>query len=153
MNAAQREFVRRTIRNLLLIALLVMAFSVLYKWMPVDWVSNHREGVPSVAFVLFVIAAGFAQHGKRIQTRAERHAAFNELMDEYPFLKVFYVVYAIAIVIGLFFMLRKHIYLVDILDKTGFLGLAGPILLLMVPVGIAKFLRSYEEARWADRER
>ncbi len=153
MNAAQREFVRRTIRNLSLIALLAIIFSVVYEWMLLDWVSSHREGASSVALVLFVIAAGLARHSKRIPTSAQRHAAFNEVMDDYPFLKMFYVVYAIAIVIGLFFMLLKHIYLVDILDKTGFFGLAGPILLLMVPVGIAKFLRSYEEAGWADRER
>lgn len=146
MNSEQKKFISRTARNIFLFALSGIIFFVFYKWIFFDWLSNHQEELWPVVFIYVVIVMGLVRDRTSIPTRAERHAAFNELMDDYPLLKMFYVVYAIAIVIGLIYVQFKHIYMVDVLDEIGFIGFAGAISLLGVPVGIARLLRSYQEA-------
>lgn len=98
------------------------------------------------ALILFVVVSGIVNRTGHVPTYAQRHAAFNQLIDEFPWLKIFYVAYAAAVVIGLLYSVSRHIYFVDMLDEIGPVGFAAVLSLLGLPVGIARLLKLYKEA-------
>ena len=152
MKAVQKQFVRKVLRNIFLSALLLIVAAAFHRHFA-DWISHHREVIGAAALVVFAIVFGMAKRTQRLAARAETQAAFSELMDDYPWLKMFYVFYAIAIVIGVLYSAITHVYLAELLERTGFIGLVGLFMLLGVPVGIASLLRSYDEAGREDSQR
>jgi hypothetical protein len=75
---------------------------------------------------------------KRILSRAERHIYFNRIMDKNPWMKKFYIAYAVAVVIGFCYVLYNHVDMAEVLDEVEFFGFVGALSLVMLPIVIYK---------------
>jgi len=84
-------------------------------------------------FIFIVLHLG--GHSRQIPTYAERHLVFERVMDENPWMKIYYAVYGVAVVIGVFYAISNN---VNVAELLGFWGFMGALAVLMVPIFIYK---------------
>ncbi len=121
--------------NWLLIAILLIIFSVFD-----DWIMEHWESLKWLIFLVLIIIGTLH---KKIPTYTERHFEFNQLIEENPWLKVFYGFYLLGIVAGNYYIMSHGI---NIVKEVGIFGLFGAVLLLILPVYIIRQKELYIEA-------
>ncbi|MBU1447618.1 MAG: hypothetical protein KKF58_04830 [Gammaproteobacteria bacterium] len=147
MNNAQKSLVKRTISVIFLVILIWIASSFLSHSLSHEWLLTHRSALLVSGFVLFVLAGAFTKKNKHVPTYLERHEELNQLVDTYPWIKIYVVVYSIAIALGLYYVSSNQVDMAALLDKVGFFGFAAMILMLMLPIFIVKLMKTYDEAR------
>jgi hypothetical protein len=106
-----------------------------------DCISNNWGPLKWLAFAaLFFVGA----YSKNKPTRAGAHLEFNRIIDEHPWIKIYFVVYGITIAIGDYYIMTNHI---DLIEHVSFFNLSGAILLLFLPIFILK-----QKAAWYEEE-
>ena len=146
MNNAQKNFVKRIVFAVLLVILIWIASSILSRSLSNEWLPAHRGALLLFGFVLFVFVGAFVKKSAPLPTYSERHEAFNQLFDQYPWAKIYVIVYSIALALGLYYVSSNHVDMGVFLDKVGFFGFVAMILLLMLPIFIVRLKKSYDEA-------
>ena len=71
----------------------------------------------------------------QIPTHAERHKEFRRVMDENPWMKIYYALYGIAVVIGVYCAFSLNI---NVAAEIGFWGFTGALAVLLIPIFIYK---------------
>jgi hypothetical protein len=132
MTKAQKKIVF----NWCVVVALIIIFSIFD-----DWISNNWETLKSPAFAALLFVGALS---KNKPTRAEAHLEFNRIIDEHPWIKIYLVVYGIAIAIGDYYVMTNHI---NLIEYVSFFNLSGAILLLFLPIFILK-----QKAAWYEEE-
>lgn len=96
-------------------------------------------GLPLFIFGMLYLTRSRGDKTVQIPTYAERHVKFRRVVDEYPWMKIYYAVYGVAVVIGLYYAISNNI---NVAEKLGFWGLMGSLAALMIPVFIYKLGQS-----------
>jgi hypothetical protein len=84
---------------------------------------------------IFVVLRISGRNPSQISSYAERHLEFERVMDENPWMKIYYAVYGVAVVAGVFYAISKNI---NVAEMLGFWGFMGVFVVLMVPIFIYK---------------
>ena len=132
MTKAQKKIVF----NWCVVAVLITIFSIFE-----DWILLHWETLKWPAFAVLILA-GVLRKNKH--TRAETHFEFNQIINEHPWIKIYYVAYGIVIALVDYYVITNHI---DLVQYVSFFKLSGAILLLFLPVFILK-----QKAAWYEKE-
>jgi hypothetical protein len=123
--------------NWLLAVLLLILFPVFE-----GWILDHWKTLKWPAFAALVIFVALSKNTS-ISTRAEGRFEFNRIADEHPWIKIYWVTYGIVIAIGDYYAISHQI---DLVNDVGVFSLAGPILLLLLPIVIIKQREAWNEA-------
>jgi hypothetical protein len=134
MNYVQKKLVTKLVFVVLLLATLPMFH---------HWISSHLRILGWGLFALIIVSALGKQKSIHIPTYDERHLEFNRVLDENPWMKIYYVVFTMAVAIGFYYTITNN---VNILEDIGFLGAYGLISLVMLPVIIFKVRQAYIDA-------
>lgn len=134
MNRAQKRFSAKVF-----LAILLLSTCLLFSEEISAVIGNRGEVFMWLALVIFVVVA--FNNGKstatHIPTYAERHSVFGRILDENPWMKIFYTVYGVAVVIGVFYVMSIEV---------GIVGFLGALFLVMLPIIIIKIKQAYIEA-------
>lgn len=120
-----------------LAVLLIILFSIFQ-----GWILDHWKTLKWPVFAVLAIVVAFSKNSQ-IRTRAEGRFEFNRIANEHPWIKIYWATYGIAIAIGDYYAISHQI---DLVNDVGFFALAGPILLLLLPVFIIMQKEAWKEA-------
>jgi hypothetical protein len=89
----------------------------------------------------------FTSTTARSPTYAERHGKFNRLVDKNPWVKIYIAAILLAEAIGCYlYAISKDIDVTELLDRFGFFGMLGAILLVFLPLIIIRLREVHDEA-------
>jgi hypothetical protein len=81
-----------------------------------------------------------------IPTYAERHGKFNRLVDRNPWIKIYIAAILLAEATGCYlYAISKRMDAADLLEKFGFFGILGAILLVFLPLIVIRIREMFTE--------
>lgn len=124
MTGAQKKIVATWIMSCMVIA----TCAVFDSWIRENW---HNLRWPIFGIILLLASL----KGRRGTAYEGQKNAISEIVEEYPWIKLYLVVYCLGIGVGVFYILANHI---DLSTNIGFLELFIPIGLLFLPMILVK---------------
>lgn len=137
MNRAQKRFVAKVF-----LAMLLLVTALVFSEKISAMVGEHRKVLMWLVLFVVIILVALSNNksaATHIPTYAERHLEFIRLLDENPWMKIYYVVYGLAVAIGAYHAMFNGI-------EIGSFGFLGALFLVILPIIILMMKKRYLEA-------
>ena len=137
MNRSQKRFAVKTF-----LATLLLVTSLLFSDEISAMVGEHKKAFMWLVLGFVTIVVAFSNNksaATHIPSYAERHFEFNRLLDENPWMKIYYAVYGMAVVMGVYYAMSNGI-------EIGSFGLLGTLFLVILPIITLMMKQAYMKA-------